>query len=746
MRKKLLPGHVDALQASVEELFHRIPVGEVVLHEFGIAGALAVFVAERGAPLDELRPEERFVFRFPDVRHSLAGKDHVEGLDQHVRFEPLGRRKQDVRVHREGGRVHVHVDDEVALFHRLHPRARVGVDAELVARAFKPDLDRIGLAGEHRVEHGRRLCGVPLQEALVLVAAEALRELPFGEQIRAAGCKRTGGHDVARGVALHKGARTLDVAEERIEDHGAHGGLHGVRGLVGRDAERNARRTVGVDLDGFFDLLRIEPAFLRRCFQGPGFRALLEAAEARLVLLALIFEFAVEFRIERIVPRILDRLRGLRLLVPDDVRALVALRVDFVGVHEHLRLDVDEVRQIRPVHDEVFVVDLLLDDVAHPAEHERNVGARTDREPHVSALGFRNEARIDHDRLHALRAQRHDGLAAARGVAVGRVRAPEHDRLHLRVGVVDFAALFVGDRGVGAAVHHVEGERAGQIALRAARFVEVRRAEGVCDARNAAERGVAAAARRDEDRFGAVLVADLFHLRGDAVNRFLPADAAPLVFTALADADHRVLVAVRVIKGGNAREALRAERALAHRVFGVAFDLHDAAVAHVRENAAVVNAGAAAGLDDFRFACRSAGRGRGFGCMRGRNQAVGRCTTDRSGETDDCCRLKKASARKLHGLDLLSFGSRTSSQNGRLSINLGLGSPARSPCPCANARDTFLSLSRSPNPMPGLRVVRRGSQCRPQRAVCRTRFVSVATILAASFFISTKELAKKFAN
>ena len=316
-------------------------------------------------------------------------------------------------------------------------------------------------------------------------------------------------------------------------------------------------------------------------------------------------------------------------------------------MHEHLRFDVDEVGKVRPAHDELVVPEFVRNDVAHPAKHERHVGARTDRQPHVGAGRFRNEARVDHDRLHALCAQGHERLAAARGVAVGGVRTPEHDRLHDRVRIVDFTALFVGDRRVGAAVHHVERKRAREVALRAARFVEVRRAEGVRNARNPAEGGIPAAARRDEDGFGAVLMADFLHLAGDTVDRFLPADAAPLVFAALAHAQERVLVAVRMIEGGNARESLRAERALAHRVFGVAFELHHAAVAHVGEHAAVVNAGAAAGLDDFRFTRGGCG-GRGFGRLGGAgrgNETFGHEAVHRGGKARHGRRFEKASAR-----------------------------------------------------------------------------------------------------
>lgn len=91
-------------------------------------------------------------------------------------------------------------------------------------------------------------------------------------------------------------------------------------------------------------------------------------------------------------------------------------------------------------------------------------------------------------------------------------------------------------------------------------------------------------------------------LPGDRVDRLLPGNALPLVLAALADAHERILVAVRVIERADAGQALGAHGTVAHRIVGVALELHHAAVAHVRKNGAVVNARATAGLDDLRLA------------------------------------------------------------------------------------------------------------------------------------------------
>ena len=503
------------------------------------------------------------------------------------------------------------MDDEVHVLRAFDPVLSVSVDDELVAGAFEPDLDRIRLTGLHGLKDGTRLCGVPLHQPLVLVRAEALLELALRKEVRAAGGEGACGDNVGGGVALHEGTRTLDVAAQGVEDDAAHGGLDRVLVLVGRHAERDASGARAVELDGLLDLLRIEPADLGRLFKRPGFAAFEQEAPAGLVLDALPGEGAVEGGIERVVPRIGDGLGRIRLLVPDHVGLGVA-HAEVGGAHEQLRLHVDEIRQVGPAHHEFMIVQILLHDVLGPAEHKRHVGAWTDRKPDVGLGGVGHEARVDRDRLDALGTQVRERTAAARGAAVGDVRAPHDEALHLGVGIVDLTRLFVGDRRRRAAVHHVVGEGARQEALGAARLVEVRRAEGIRNARNAAECGVAATARREEDGFGAVFATDLLHLAGDRVDRLLPGNALPLVLAALADAHERILVAVRVIERADAGQALGAHGAVAHRIVGVALELHHAAVAHVRKNGAVVNARATAGLDDLRLAFDRACGGRGL--------------------------------------------------------------------------------------------------------------------------------------
>ena len=89
------------------------------------------------------------------------------------------------------------------------------------------------------------------------------------------------------------------------------------------------------------------------------------------------------------------------------------------------------------------------------------------------------------------------------------------------------------------------------------------------------------------------LVAHVNHVLGHGFCRLVPADALPLVAGLFAHALHGVLIAVRVIQRLHARNALRADAPLRHRVDGIALQLDYATVAHRGDNAAVRDAGAA---------------------------------------------------------------------------------------------------------------------------------------------------------
>ena len=169
-------------------------------------------------------------------------------------------------------------------------------------------------------------------------------------------------------------------------------------------------------------------------------------------------------------------------------------------------------------------------------------------------------------------------------------------------GEVHLGHRAVGQRRVGCAVQAELHVVARQVALRAAGLEEVAAAPYGEEARRAEELRVAAAARGAHEALRALLLVVLPHHVRDLVDGLFPGDALPFVGAALADALHGVLDAVGVVQRLDAGETLRAGCALVHGVVRVAFELDDLAVAHVRDHAAVVEAGAADGPDLLRFA------------------------------------------------------------------------------------------------------------------------------------------------
>ena len=227
--------------------------------------------------------------------------------------------------------------------------------------------------------------------------------------------------------------------------------------------------------------------------------------------------------------------------------------------------------QIGPLGAELLVVELLVDNVARPVQHHGNVGAGANRQPHVGAGSVGGVARVDDHRLGARGAQLNYGTTGRRGCMLSRAGAPHHVGVDGHGGVVQLGAAGVGDGGVTYAVDQRHGVVARQVALRATRLEHVARAPEVAETRRAEELRVAAAA---------------------------------LVLAALAHAAHGVLVAVGVIQRLNAREALGAHSALGHGVGRVAFELDDAAVLHVRDDAAVRDAGAARRVHELDLVSR----------------------------------------------------------------------------------------------------------------------------------------------
>ena len=226
------------------------------------------------------------------------------------------------------------------------------------------------------------------------------------------------------------------------------------------------------------------------------------------------------------------------------------------GRQAHVVARVDEERQVRPLLAEVlvsgnFLVELVLDDVVHPAEHHRHVGAGLDRQPHVGLGGIGVEARVDDDGLAPVRAQLSHATARSRGRMPRGTRAPDDVSLGdaaVARGLVELRAAGVGDRRVAQAVYERHGVVARQVALRAAGLEHVARAPEVAETRRAEELRVSAAARRREQTVLAGLVAHVDERLSDGFRRLIPGNALPFVAGLLAHALHGILVAVRMVQ------------------------------------------------------------------------------------------------------------------------------------------------------------------------------------------------------
>ncbi len=163
--------------------------------------------------------------------------------------------------------------------------------------------------------------------------------------------------------------------------------------------------------------------------------------------------------------------------------------------------------------------------------------------------------------------------------------------------LVELGAAGVGDGGVAQAVDLAHGVVARQVALGAARLEHVAGAPEVAEAGRREELGVAAAARGAQKAVLAGLVAHVDEVARHGLRGLVPADALPIVAGLGAHALHGVLVAVGVVERLSAAQALGADAPLGHRVDGVALDLDHAAVAHLCDDAAVGDAGAAGRAD-----------------------------------------------------------------------------------------------------------------------------------------------------
>lgn len=108
---------------------------------------------------------------------------------------------------------------------------------------------------------------------------------------------------------------------------------------------------------------------------------------------------AEQSRVDGLIEGVRHSFQALGGVVPHHV-LVVAAAPQLVGAIGELGGVVHEERQVGPLRYELVVVQILVDDVAHPGQHEGHVGARANGQPHVGAGRIRREARVDDHGLH----------------------------------------------------------------------------------------------------------------------------------------------------------------------------------------------------------------------------------------------------------------------------------------------------------------------------------------------------------
>ena len=239
--------------------------------------------------------------------------------------------------------------------------------------------------------------------------------------------------------------------------------------------------------------------------------------------------------------------------------------------------------------DVLAVVEPLGHDDVHPGEEEREVGPGLDRQPVARLARGGREARIDDDDGRPLGDRAREVLHLRVVHVLAEVRADQREA----AAVADVEDLGRADRR---SERELEADLARAAALRVRRSGDVGRAvreEEVLEER------AAVAVREERDLVRSALLLDLQELLGREVERLLPGDLLEGLVAALSrPAQERRLQPVRVVEEARSARAARAEPPLRKRVLGVADDLRDAAVLHVREDAALPEAELAEGRDD----------------------------------------------------------------------------------------------------------------------------------------------------
>ena len=299
---------------------------------------------------------------------------------------------------------------------------------------------------------------------------------------------------------------------------------------------------------------------------------LAQARERRLARHAADLMHAVEFH-TRHRRRLLTRGHGRRSFGVGIPHQVVSFRI----AKELARIVAHEERRHRVGQKEVLVVALVLNDEVRHGKGKGWVGAWLHRDKLVGKARRAVEQKPDIDDLRAVRTRLHQVLCNAL-LIFDRIGAP-HDDVIRRIEVCRIG------RHVLVEIAHVEERRVERPVVEAVPLNGVGRTPKPHEPRaQHSSESLRGRHRRHHvphgKRLGAVIVAQLQKLRGDFVERLVPADFLPLTLAAFARALQRMQQALRIVRLAARHNALLADIALVRLRAGVArlFGAHDLAV------------------------------------------------------------------------------------------------------------------------------------------------------------------------